>query len=148
MKNLLKLGFAALLSISFNSASAQQKNTENKNSLLWEVSGNGLSKPSYIAGTFHILCSKDFEIKPKVLKALEKSDNFVMEINYTDPNEMASLQKMYQTDHKISDQLSPDEAKELNTLLADYGTSLKNIDSSSPQALYALLSESRSLSSD
>jgi uncharacterized protein YbaP (TraB family) len=74
------------------------------------------------------------------LKALEKSDNFVMEINYTDPNEMASLQKMYQTDHKISDQLSPDEAKELNTLLADYGTSLKNIDSSSPQALYALLS--------
>ncbi|HCN48928.1 MAG TPA: TraB/GumN family protein [Chryseobacterium sp.] len=140
MKNLLKLGFAALLSISFNSASAQHKNTENKNSLLWEVSGNGLSKPSYIAGTFHILCSKDFEIKPKVLKALEKSDNFVMEINYTDPNEMASLQKMYQTDHKISDQLSPDEAKELNTLLADYGTSLKNIDSSSPQALYALLS--------
>jgi uncharacterized protein YbaP (TraB family) len=67
------------------------------------------------------------------LKALEKSDNFVMEINYTDPNEMASLQKMYQTDHKISDQLSPDEAKELNTLLADYGTSLKNIDSSSPR---------------
>ncbi|WP_254555955.1 hypothetical protein, partial [Salmonella enterica] len=62
MKNLLKLGFAALLSISFNSASAQHKNTENKNSLLWEVSGNGLSKPSYIAGTFHILCSKDFEI--------------------------------------------------------------------------------------
>jgi len=121
-------------------AKAQKSTPSNDNSLLWEVSGNGLSKPSYITGTFHILCSKDFEIKPKVLKALEKSDNFVMEINYTDPAEIKSLQKMYQTDKKISEQLSPNEAKELNTILADYGTDLKSIDSSSPQALYALLS--------
>ncbi|KAB1229942.1 TraB/GumN family protein [Chryseobacterium viscerum] len=140
MKNLVKLGFAALLSISTMTAKAQKATTSNDNSLLWEVSGNGLSKPSYITGTFHILCSKDFEIKSKVLKALEKSENFVMEINYTDPAEIKSLQKMYQTDKKISDQLSPDEAKELNTILADYGTDLKSIDSSSPQALYALLS--------
>lgn len=140
MKNLVKLGFAALLSISMITAKAQKATTSNDNSLLWEVSGNGLSKPSYITGTFHILCSKDFEIKSKVLKALEKSENFVMEINYTDPAEIKSLQKMYQTDKKISDQLSPDEAKELNTILADYGTDLKSIDSSSPQALYALLS--------
>jgi uncharacterized protein YbaP (TraB family) len=140
MKNLVKLGFAALLSMSTMTAKAQKATTSNDNSLLWEVSGNGLSKPSYITGTFHILCSKDFEIKSKVLKALEKSENFVMEINYTDPAEIKSLQKMYQTDKKISDQLSPDEAKELNTILADYGTDLKSIDSSSPQALYALLS--------
>ncbi|MGE8527495.1 TraB/GumN family protein [Chryseobacterium rhizosphaerae] len=140
MKNLVKLGFAALLSMNTMTAKAQKSTPSNDNSLLWEVSGNGLSKPSYITGTFHILCSKDFEIKPKVLKALEKSDNFVMEINYTDPAEIKSLQKMYQTDKKISEQLSPNEAKELNTILADYGTDLKSIDSSSPQALYALLS--------
>jgi uncharacterized protein YbaP (TraB family) len=140
MKNLVKLGFAALLSISTMTAKAQKATPSNDNSLLWEVSGNGLSKPSYITGTFHILCSKDFEVKSKVLKALEKSENFVMEINYTDPAEIKSLQKMYQTDKKISDQLSPDEAKELNAILADYGTDLKSIDSSSPQALYALLS--------
>nr|WP_315027390.1 TraB/GumN family protein [uncultured Chryseobacterium sp.] len=139
MKNLVKLGFAALLSMNFMTATAQNKETSNTNSLLWEVTGNGLSKPSYITGTFHILCSKDFEIKSKVLKALEKSDNFVMEINYTDPKEMTVLQKMYQTDKKITDQLSPSEAKELNTILADYGTTLEGINTSSPQALYALL---------
>ncbi|CAD0222169.1 TraB/GumN family protein [Chryseobacterium sp. JV274] len=140
MKNLVKIGFAALLSVSMITTKAQNTNTNNENSLLWEVSGNGLSKPSYITGTFHILCSKDFEIKPKVLKALEKSDNFVMEINYTDPTEIMSLQKMFKTDKKISEQHSPEEAKELNTILANYGTDLKSIDSSSPQALYALLS--------
>ncbi|WPO91311.1 TraB/GumN family protein [Chryseobacterium sp. HR92] len=140
MKNLIKLGAAVLLSLNSMTTNAQSKSSEKDNSLLWEVSGNGLSKPSYITGTFHILCSKDFEIKPKVLKALEKSDNFVMEINYTDPAEMMSLQKMFTADKKISDQLSSDEAKELNTILANYGTDLKSIDSSSPQALYALLS--------
>ncbi|WP_426481429.1 TraB/GumN family protein [Chryseobacterium sp. R2ACT005] len=140
MKNLVKIGFAALLSVSTITTKAQNTNKNNENSLLWEVSGNGLSKPSYITGTFHILCSKDFEIKPKVLKALEKSDTFVMEINYTDPAEIMALQKMFKTDKKISEQLSPEEAKELNTILANYGTDLKSIDSSSPQALYALLS--------
>lgn len=140
MKNLIQLGFAVLLSLNSITANAQNKNTSKDNSLLWEISGNGLTKPSYITGTFHILCSKDFEIKPKVLKALEKSESFVMEINYTDPAEMISLQKMFKNDKKISDQLSPEEAKELNTILANYGTDLKSVDSSSPQSLYALLS--------
>ncbi|MBO9693240.1 TraB/GumN family protein [Chryseobacterium sp.] len=140
MKNLIKLGFAALLSVNSLTAKAQNTNNGKDNSLLWEVSGNGLPKPSYITGTFHILCSKDFEIKPKVLKALESTESFIMEINYTDPAEMVSLQKMFQADSKISDQLSTDEAKELNTILTNYGTDLKSIDSSSPQALYALLS--------
>lgn len=138
MKNLIKFGAAVLLSLNSLTANAQSKSKDN--SLLWEVTGNGLSKPSYITGTFHILCSKDFEIKPKVLKALENSESFVMEINYTDPSEMMSLQKMFKADKKISDQLSPEEAKELNTVLSNYGTDLKSIDSSSPQALYALLS--------
>jgi len=138
MKNLIKFGAAVLLSLNSLTANAQSKSKDN--SLLWEVTGNGLSKPSYITGTFHILCSKDFEIKPKVLKALENSESFVMEINYTDPSEMMSLQKMFKADKKISDQLSPEEAKELNTVLSNYGTDLKSIDSSSPQVLYALLS--------
>ncbi|SHG81404.1 TraB/GumN family protein [Chryseobacterium sp. OV279] len=138
MKNLVQLGFALLLSATFMTVKAQ--NTSTENSTLWEVSGNGLTKPSYIAGTFHIMCSKDFEIKPKVMKALEKSDQFVMEINYTDPAEMTVMQKMYKTDKKLSDQLSPAEAKELDKILADYGTDLKKMDNSSSQALYALIS--------
>ncbi|MGU3376726.1 TraB/GumN family protein [Chryseobacterium sp. M5A1_1a] len=140
MKNLVKLGFAALLSMNFMTATAQNKNTDNDNSLLWEVSGNGLSKPSYIVGTFHILCNKDFDIKPKIWNALNASENFVMEINYTDQNEIAAMQKMMSADKKISEQLTSEEAKELDKTLADYGTNLKNVDSSSPQALYALIS--------
>lgn len=138
MKNLVKLGVAALMTITSINTNAQNK--ESEKSILWEVTGNGLSKPSYIAGTFHIMCSKDFEMKSKVVKALEKSENFVMEINYTDPKEMTALQGMFKSDKKLSDQLSPNEANELDKILASYGTNLKNMDSSSSQALYALIS--------
>lgn len=141
MKNLVKLGFAALASMIFMTAGAQQGKKQNsENSVLWEVTGNGLSQPSYITGTCHIMCSKDFEIKPKVVKALEKADRFVTEINYTDPKEMAAMQGMFQTDKKLSDQLTAEDAKELDKILADYGTNLKNMDNSSSQALYALIS--------
>ncbi|WES96152.1 TraB/GumN family protein [Chryseobacterium arthrosphaerae] len=139
MKNVIKLGLAALLSVNFMTVQAQNMNTGNDNSLLWEVSGNGLSKPSYIAGTFHILCNRDFDIKPKVWNALNQSENFVTEINYTDQNEMASIQKMMNADKKISEQLTPEEAKDLDRILADYGTTLKNVDSHSSAALYSLL---------
>ncbi|MEE6126408.1 TraB/GumN family protein [Chryseobacterium arthrosphaerae] len=139
MKNVIKLGFAALLSVNFMTAQAQNTNTGNDNSLLWEVSGNGLSKPSYIAGTFHILCNRDFDIKPKVWNALNQAENFVTEINYTDQNEMASIQKMMNADKKISEQITPEEAKDLDKILAEYGTTLKNVDSHSSAALYSLV---------
>lgn len=74
------------------------------------------------------------------MKALEKSEQFVMEINYTEPTEIAAMQKMYQTDKKLSEQLSPEEANELDKILADYGTDLKKMDHSSSQGLYALIS--------
>lgn len=138
MKNLVKLGVAALMTITSININAQNK--ESENSILWEVTGNGLSKPSYIAGTFHIMCNKDFEVKSKVLKALDKSENFIMEINYTDPKEMTAMQEMFKSDKKLSDQLNPNEANELDKILASYGTNLKNMDSSSSQALYALIS--------
>lgn len=139
MKTFIQLGIATLLSLHSITGKAQAKNNTDNNSLLWEVTGNGITKPSYILGTFHTLCNKDFEIKPKVIKALGNSDNLILEINYTDSNEMAAMQKMLMADQKISDQLNPEEAKELDKILSDYGTSLKNVNNYSPQALYSLI---------
>ncbi|MDV7696443.1 TraB/GumN family protein [Chryseobacterium soli] len=140
MKTFVQLGFAALISCMSLAVKAQNKISDDNKSLLWEVSGNGISKPSYIMGTFHMICSKDFEIKPKVTKALENSDNLILEINYTDANEMAAMQKMLSSDQKISDKLSPKEAKELDAILSEYGTTLQNVNSYSPHALYSLIS--------
>ncbi|RKS96786.1 TraB/GumN family protein [Chryseobacterium defluvii] len=134
MKKLVTFGLAVLLSFTAVITKAQDK------SILWEISGNGLSQPSYLLGTIHVMCKKDFEMKPKVLKALEKSESLVMEINYTDPGEMTALQKMLQADKKISEQLTSTEANELDEILKEYHTNLQNVDNYSSQALYALIS--------
>lgn len=49
-------------------------------SLLWKIEGNGLTKPSYLFGTMHLI-EKDYFYFPKSLeKYISKSDAVVMEI--------------------------------------------------------------------
>ncbi len=40
-------------------------------SLLWQITGNGLVKPSYIFGTMHLMCAEDAVVSPS-LKAVVK----------------------------------------------------------------------------
>ena len=51
------------------------------NSLLWQISGNGLTKPSYIYGTIHIISNDDYFLGKNIEKKLKKSDALVMEID-------------------------------------------------------------------
>ncbi|MFN8295901.1 MAG: TraB/GumN family protein [Chitinophagales bacterium] len=55
------------------------------NSLLWQISGNGLIKPSYLYGTIHIISRNDFFLGKNVSKKLTKSEELIME---TDLNKM------------------------------------------------------------
>ena len=41
------------------SGESKLKTNADDNTLLWEISGNGLSAPSYLFGTFHLLCKED-----------------------------------------------------------------------------------------
>ena len=61
------------------------------NGLLFEISGNGLKKPSYIFGTFHILCPADMMPMDKLTPYIDMSDQLVMEIDMDDPSEMQSI---------------------------------------------------------
>jgi uncharacterized protein YbaP (TraB family) len=54
------------------------------NSLLWKISGNGLSKPSYLYGTIHITC--DATLDKNVLSALDATGQVYLELDMDDPN--------------------------------------------------------------
>jgi uncharacterized protein YbaP (TraB family) len=73
-------------------ASAQQS------SLLWEVSGNGLPKPSYVFGTFHLLCPRDFKLSDTLKGTLAATEQTYLEIDMDDPALFASMQKMMSLD--------------------------------------------------
>lgn len=71
MKKILLL---FILSISLQ-LSAQQK----YQSLLWEISGNGLEKPSYLYGTMHVSKKVAFRLDDVFFKALNESESVALE---------------------------------------------------------------------
>ena len=80
-----------LLLFIFSSCNAQQageklKSNENDNSLLWEVSGNGLSQPSYLFGSFHLMCKDDIRFSAQLLQAVKNSREIYMELDLDDPS--------------------------------------------------------------
>ncbi len=68
------------------------KNAESQNSLLWEISGNGLEKPSYIFGTIHLIAQSDFVVRKEIDSVFYLSEQVAFEYEFDDP----SLSKTYQ----------------------------------------------------
>lgn len=72
--------------------------------LLWEISGNGLKKKSYVLGTIHIIPANDYFFPKYYSKALKSSENLVMEINMTDIIGQLEVMKMaMMKDKQLSD---------------------------------------------
>jgi len=62
------------------------------NTLLWEISGNGLKSPSYLFGTYHLVGKNFLDTLPGVMKAFNQSKNVICEVAFE--NEMELVQKM------------------------------------------------------
>ncbi len=69
---LLLLSFAAL---------AQTKNKPVYNSLLWEITGNGLKKPSFLFGTMHVSNKLAFHLGDSFYYAMRRVDAVALELN-------------------------------------------------------------------
>lgn len=76
---LLKIYLFSFLLFAFVSKSYAQQPT--KYSLLWEISGNGLKKPSYLFGSMHLKDKRIFNFSDSVMKAMDSSSAFVMEVH-------------------------------------------------------------------
>ena len=99
----LLIGF---LSLSLNSK-AQQKKIEN--SLLWEISGNGLKKSSYLFGTYHF-AGKDFIDTMKVLQTkLGMADAIVGELIIDDTMLAKLTPHMLMKNNFLDNILTPDQ---------------------------------------
>lgn len=81
--------FSALLVLVGFTVQAQTKETPPsvstpQNALLWEITGKGLTKPSYIYGTIHMIPKADFFLTDATKKALGESQKVMFEINMKD----------------------------------------------------------------
>ncbi len=83
MKMSFVMSLLAFLGISCSSQAVPEKALDN-NTLLWQVSGNGLQQPSYFFGTMHILCSADATISPNFNKVINNVGQVYFEIDMDD----------------------------------------------------------------
>lgn len=110
-------------------------------SLLWEISGNGLEEPSYLFGTFHLLQQEFLETKPVVLEKFDASEQVMVEVEI-DSSQMQQLSMMaYMQDDLISNHLTKDEQALLSEVLTSLmGVGLQQVDRIKPMALSASIS--------
>ncbi len=84
--------------------------TKAENSLLWEISGNGLESSSYLYGTIHIIGKDDFFLTDPTVTSFNKSKKVVFEINMEEMNNPFMLFSLFKN-------LTMPEGTTLQTLL-------------------------------
>jgi len=97
------------------------KTNADDNTLLWEISGNGLSAPSYLFGTFHMLCKDDIKFSNPLIQALNNSTEIYLEMDMDDPATLFSglmLMNMKQG-KKLKDLYTADEYKRVSDYFKD-----------------------------
>jgi uncharacterized protein YbaP (TraB family) len=92
-------------------AFSQEKNKNDFNTLLWQISGNGLQRPSYLFGTIHMICSGDAVLSDSMKKVIAGSDVVYFEVDMDNLFEMLGVvRKMkMRNDTTLADLLGKDD---------------------------------------
>jgi uncharacterized protein len=116
--------FIALLF--FYSCTAQPRQAtlvtnKDDNTLLWEVSGNGLKQASYLFGTFHLMCKDDIHFSSQLKTALGNADKVYMEMKMDDPAVLLGGLFMMNMEggKKLSDLYTPGEYTKVKHFFTD-----------------------------
>src|SRR5215831_4701952 len=112
--------FSCELKSQFNTA-------KNSKSLLWEVSGNGLSKPVYIYGTMHLLCAKDAALSDNLREIIKNVDQIYFEIDMDDFGELLSgfTEGKMKNDTTLNDLYSSQEYQRIKNFFEHHGMGME-----------------------
>ena len=103
--------FFLSLTLFFLSCSSSKKisSAKDENALLWEVSGNELSSPSYLYGTIHMICKEDFIFSTTLQQKVKESKNIYLELDMDEPSLMVKMATMAMMKNKSLKQLVSQE---------------------------------------
>jgi uncharacterized protein YbaP (TraB family) len=116
------------------------------NSLLWEISGNGLAHKSFVFGTIHLIPQEKYLWTEAMEAAFQASDQIVFELDIeqmSDPSTMMGMMKyiFMSNDTTLSDLLSDEEYELVNTHFKKMGMPLFLFERMKPFFLTVFLSE-------
>ena len=86
MKTIIALFSIFLLQCCRAQTAIKLPSNSDENSLLWEISGKHLSKPSYLFGTFHLMCKEDIHFSNNLTQAIKNVEDVYFEMDLDDPS--------------------------------------------------------------
>jgi len=144
----------AALSASAQKAAVAKKNAKEKqspvvleNTLLWEISGNHLTKPSYLFGTMHLLCAADAQLSDSLRYAISNAKQIYFEIDLDNMMETLGAMRYLNMNNntKLSDLLTEEEYARVTAYFKKNKTMLpmSMMERLKPYFITSLISESK-----
>lgn len=144
---ILRLKFGVLLLVSIvlllacTSSNHAQTTPSEEQALLWEISGNKLSKPSYLYGTMHIICAEDFVITDRMKEKFADAGKVYLELDMDNPGMLfKTMQLSLLQKGTLKDLFSESDYAKLNRFVSDsLGMPMPLLNKMKPFALMSLL---------
>ncbi len=111
-------------------------------SIMYEISGKKLPKPSYLFGTIHAACQGDVVSVEVVTPYIDRSERLLMEIDLDHPKELGSVASsvIIPNGKTLKDFLKPDEFAKVDAMVTELlGISAENVKSVKPMVISVLL---------
>jgi hypothetical protein len=111
-------------------------------SLLWEITGKGLKKPSYLYGTIHIIPGEDYFLPKGTLASIDKSEAMFFEIDMkmmSDPSSLFGIMgKLFMKDNlSLKNLLNESDYKLVSDYFSDMGLPIFMLEKIKPMFLSA-----------
>ena len=142
MKSFLTLISLSLFLLNCKAQSSPKLDTSlNDNTLLWEVSGNGLMESNYLFGTFHIMCKDDIKFSKNLKNALKSTKELYLEMNLDDAtNTLGAIFFMNMKDTTLKDLFTDEEYLKVSSFFKDsLKTDIKFLNKIKPLMLEAFI---------
>lgn len=147
MKRISYFAALATLVLYFGPAVDQIAAENNGSAILYKVSGHGLSRPSYLLGTFHAICPDDMIAIDKLTGYIDQTDQVIMEVDLDDPAELRVMgQSAMMAGKTLYDLYTPGQLARVDAMLKNaLGVSAEQVKSVRPAMLAIMVATSPKL---
>lgn len=143
-KNLMFITIAFFTLSNCKTAKGIEVKDENiEDALLWKITGKGVTKPSYIYGTIHMIPSNEYFLPQGTLTAIDQCEKMIFEIDMADMSDMSSLMgimdKIFMNnDVTLKTLLTSEEYKLVEDKFSSLGLPMFMLDKIKPMFLSAM----------
>jgi len=140
MKKICGLFFFIFCIAAATNAQNTKKTAPKYPSLFWEITGNGLTKPSYLFGTMHVSSKMVFHLSDSFYHAINSVDAVALELNPEDwQRDMVKVEDAQEAINRFTKSRVSDFLTEKSFQLEKYDELLKNAISAEPTIINSLL---------